>query len=245
MSENTSTQEKKRPFDTYTVTVDRVDNLTPRTKGFKLRFGEGKNMSFRAGQFVQVFIPHENDTKRTSYSISSSPQHTVFFELCVTIIQGGVSTSYIDTLKNGDTLKVMGPMGRFTLPEPPPRDIVFVATGSGIAPFRSMINDLLHKQIPQTIYLLFGNRFEEDIIYRKEWEELAQKHPNFKVLFTLSRGGWNGTRGYVQDCIQTFVPQLTNKDFYICGLVKMIEAVTQKLTSLGVPQTQIHFERYD
>lgn len=245
MSKNTSTQEKKRPFDTYTVTVDRVDNLTPRTKGFILRFGEGKNMSFKAGQFVQVFIPHENSERRTSYSIASPPQFTSSFELCVAIVESGVSTSYLDTLKAGNTIKVMGPLGRFTLPEPPPRDIVFVATGSGIAPFRSMINDLLHKQIPQTIYLLFGNRFEEDIIYRKEWEELAQKHPNFKVLFTLSRGEWSGTRGYVQDCIQNFAPEPAGKDFYICGLVKMIEAVTQKLTSLGVPQTQIHFERYD
>jgi ferredoxin-NADP reductase len=206
-------------------------------------------MHFHAGQFAQIFVPtgDPNKPRRTSYSIASSPYNEKFFELCVTHVEGGVSSTFLHNLKVGDTVKSMGPLGKFTINEPIARDLVFIATGSGIAPFRSMINDLINKKIGKNIYLVFGNRFEEDIIYRKEWESLANANKNFHYLFNLSRpaDSWKGKKGYVQDMLEEFVPNLKEKDFYICGLVKMIEAVTAKLTSLGVPATQVHFERYD
>src|SRR5258708_26647231 len=119
----------------------------------------------------------------------------------------------------------MGPLGKFT--NPGNREPVFIATGSGIAPFRSMIFDLIHKNTPQNIHLVFGNRYEPDIIYRQEWEKLAAEHPNFKYRFTLSRDKeWKGPRGYVQDNIEGFVPKPLEKNYFICGLTNMINAVS-------------------
>jgi ferredoxin-NADP reductase len=162
----------------------------------------------------------------------------------VTLVEGGVSSTFLHKMKVGDRIQAMAPLGAFTMKDES-RDCVFIATGSGIAPFRSMINDRLEKKTSQKLYLVFGNRYEEDIIYRQEWESLAKKHANFKCIFTLSRGQWDGPRGYVQEKIQEFVPDLKEKDFYICGLVNMINAVQEKLISLGVPKERIHFERYD
>lgn len=239
--------EHHRTFETYDATVADVRELTPRVHGIRFQLPAGKAIHFKAGQYIQVFIPTPEKVRRTSYSIASPPQETDHVDLCVTLIKDGVSSPYLHHLRSGNTLQIMGPLGKFTMPEELPRDTVFVATGSGIAPFRSMILDLLARKTPRTIHLVFGNRHEPDIIYRQEWESLAAQHPGFKFLPVVSRpdGLWKGKTGYVQDAVADFVPNLPAKDIYICGLVKMIDAVSQKLASLGVPKEQIHYERYD
>lgn len=235
----------KRTFETYDLTVEEAESVTPRNKHLRFRLQAGHEIHFKAGQFIQMFIPlPDGKTRRTSYSIASSPKNTNFFELCVTLVDGGKSSTFLHSLKKGDKVQGMGPLGTFHFLEDG-RDSVFVATGSGIAPFRSMIHDQLEKGAPISQYLVFGNRFEEDIIYRREWEELAQKNPRFKPLFTLSRAPWAGAKGYVQDKIEGFVPDLAGKNYYICGLKNMIDAVEQKLLALGVPKEQVHFERFD
>ena len=110
-----------------------------------------------------------------------------------------------------------------------------------------MIRDLIARKSPRTIHLVYGNRFVDDIIYRQEWENLIATAPNFKALFTLSKPdeSWKGKQGYVQDAVVDFVPNLQSKDVYICGLVKMIDAVAATLTLAGVPNEQLHYERYD
>lgn len=239
--------DKKRPFDTFLTRVEKVEILSPRNKNIRFQYLEGKKMHFQAGQFVQIFVPQPDKPRRTSYSIASSPTHKGYFELCVTLVDGGVSSTFLHNLKVGDTVQSLGPLGKFTLPQPLPRDVVFIATGSGIAPFRSMINYLLEMGTERRVSLLFGNRFAEDVLYREEWEALVKKNHNFKSFFTLSRGGagWSGSVGYVQDKITEAFPDLSNKDFYICGLVKMIDGVVEKLKSQGVLDENIHFERYD
>lgn len=238
---------KKRSFDTYDTVIDKVVDLTPRNKGIQFVLGNGKKIDFKAGQFVQVFIPlPDGKIRRTSYSIASAPNHREYFELCVTLVDGGTSSTFIHGLKKGDKVQVMGPLGRFTMAEDSKRDAVFICTGSGVAPFRSMIWDQIYKKSNKKLYLIFGNRYDPDIIYQKDWENLAKTSPNFKYLFTLSRPEkWTGEKGYVQEKIEGFVPDLKNKDYFICGLSNMINAVEEKLISLGVPKEQIHFERYD
>lgn len=242
-----TSEQGKRTFGTYLTRVIKTEDLTPRVKGISFQLEEGNSMTFKPGQFVQMYIPHEGKEQRTSYSIASPPFDPQRFDLCVTRVEGGVSSNFLHSMKVGDTIKAMGPLGRFTLPESLERDPVFIATGSGIAPFRSMILEILKKKQDRRIYLVFGNRFEEDIIYRNEWEKLKKDHPEFRSLMTLSRptDSWTGPKGYVQDKITELVPDLSEKDFYICGLVKMINGVSEKLESLGVAKERIHFERYD
>lgn len=244
MTEQTAPVEKKRPFDTYDLIVEEAVELTPRNKGLRFRIQGGKTINFKAGQYAQMFIPHEGKFRRTPYSIASAPTHKDFFELCVTLVDGGVSSTFLHGLKVGDKIQAMAPLGLFTFKDQG-RDSVFIATGSGIAPFRSMINDLLDKKTPLNLYLLNGNRYEPDIIYRKEWEDKEKAYKNFKAYFTLSRADWKGPKGYVQDKVQEAVPEPAKKNYYICGLVNMINGVQEKLLSLGVPKEQIYFERYD
>jgi ferredoxin-NADP reductase len=238
---------RERAFDTYETTVEVAQLVTPRNIHLKFRLPEGKHMKFKSGQFVQMFIPQPDKPRRTSYSIASAPQHTDFFELCVTWVDGGKSSTYLHGLKVGDKITAMGPLGKFTQPDPLPRDVVFIATGSGIAPFRSMILDQLARNTPHKLNLIYGNRHDQDIIYKKDWEQLALENSNFRALFTLSRpsDAWTGAKGYVQEKIEGFIQNPPAHDFYICGLSPMINAVQEKLLALGVPQGQIHFEKFD
>lgn len=245
MTDNAVAADHKRTFETYDLTVESTEQVTPRNKHIRFRLPAGKSLQFKAGQFFQIFVPlPDGKVKRSSYSIASSPAHHDYFELCVTLVDGGKSSTFLHNLKAGDRVQGMGPLGTFHFYEDG-RDSVFVATGSGIAPFRSMIHDKLHKGTKNGLTLVFGNRFAEDIIYRKEWEETAARHPNLKVHFVLSRAEGTGLKGYVQDHLADTVRDLPSKNFYICGLKNMIDAVEQKLLSLGVAKERVHFERYD
>lgn len=240
---------KDRSFNTYETKVEIADHLTPRNVHLRFKLPAGQEIHFKEGQFVQAFIPQPGQDKprRTSYSIASSSLHPDYIELCVTKVEHGPSSTFLHTLKPGDAITLMGPLGKFGMPTPLTRPPVFIATGSGIAPFRSMIHKLIHDKTDKNIVLIYGNRFDEDIIYLKEWEKLAQENPNFKLLLTLSRptDKWKGPKGYVQEHITDVITKPSDHDFFICGLSNMINGVQDKLLSLGVPKEQIHYEKYD
>jgi len=232
---------------TRKTVIEKITILSPRVKNLRFKFSEPEPFHFLAGQYVQVIDPAGPKPIRRSYSIASPPLRSDSFDLCVTHVEGGPVSSFIHQLKEGDSVDTMGPLGKFILPETLPRDTVFIATGTGIAPFRSMLLDQLERKTSHSLYLLFGNRFEEDILYCDEWESLKRLHPNFFNLWTLSRPAvsWSGEKGYVQEKIQSFIPDPALKDFYLCGLNAMIVQVQEKLASLGVPKEQVHYERYD
>jgi ferredoxin-NADP reductase len=239
------TPQRKRAFDTYDLTLVDTREIAPRNKHLRFALPAGKELGFHAGQYAQLFIPHEGGVRRRAYSIASSPWHSDYFELCVTLVDGGISSTYLHNMKVGDKIQGMVPLGHFLIKDES-RDFVFIATGSGVAPFRAMIHDMAHRNLPRDLYLIYGHRYEPDIIYRQEWEDLAKRYSRFHPLFTLSRDtNWKGERGYVQEKIAGFVPNLKEKAYYICGLNNMITAVNDRLLSLGVPKEQIFFERYD
>ena len=127
---------------------------------------------------------------------------------------------------------------------------MFIATGTGIAPFRSMLYWLLadpERHQERGFWLLFGARCEQDIYYHDEFERLADEHSNFHFMPTLSRGApeWTGLRGYVQEHVKEIVGTRADMHAYICGLDKMVKANRELLRSLGWERTSIRYEKYD
>jgi ferredoxin-NADP reductase len=158
-------------------------------------------------------------------------------------------SNYLCGLGQGDVVTFQGPFGDFIL-RPPLRDTVFIATGTGVAPFRSMLHWLLaesDRHQGNQFWLLFGARHQQDIYYREEFEQLGAQHANFHFLPTLSRAeaDWNGLRGYVQQHLGEVVGMRTDMHAYICGLDKMVKANRQLLNSLGWDRTSIRYEKYD
>lgn len=158
-------------------------------------------------------------------------------------------SNYLCSLEAGAKIAFQGPFGDFIL-RPTLRDTVFVATGTGIAPFRSMLHWLLaenDRHQGHQFSLLFGARREQDIYYRDEFEELAARHANFHFLPTLSRAAaeWKGLRGYVQEHLPEIAGTRTDMHAYICGLDKMVKENRELLKSLGWDRTSIRYEKYD
>ena len=152
-------------------------------------------IKFVPGQLVQLlakpYAPSEGgDSIKRNYSIASWPDGSNQFELIITYLKGGQMSEYLfNEAKIGDEFAYNGPMGIFTLPDNlMDRDIYFVSTGSGISPFRSMINYLHQNKIPfKNIKLFFGTRTEDDLVYREELEKIQKELPNFEYIPTLSR----------------------------------------------------------
>ena len=157
-------------------------------------------------------------------------------------------SNFLCDMKEGDEIACQGPFGDFIL-RPPMRDTIFIATGTGIAPFRSMLHWLSTDQSRhqgKQLYLIFGNRTERDIYYHDEFLGLAAEHPNFHYLPTLSRGGPDGkvSRLRAGTCPGNR-PSRTDMHAYICGLDKMVKANRELLKSLGWDRKSILYEKYD
>ena len=235
----------------FTVTIEKVMDMgIQETRNFKLVFPAGTPFDFEAGQFVNVLVPESAQRKavKRPYSIASPPHWKGFLDLCWKRVEGGIATNYLWTLKEGDPVQIQGPLGRFTLKQPLPKTIIFISTGTGIAPFRSMIHVLLDGGADCEIWNIFGNRYEVDILYREEFEKSAMEHKNFRNVFTVSRprsADWKGETQYVQFLLKKHVPDPKDKHVYICGLTNMITEVQKTAHEMGFAKEQVFFEKYD
>ena len=234
------------PVAKYKTSVTEVIHETPTVVLIKLKFEDGVSFTFKSGQYVHIILENNGKLIYKPYSISSSPQEKDFIELCVKKVEGGFVSNYLYNLKAGDSLNIMGPIGIFILKEPLPKEIFFVATGSGISAPYSMICDLLNRGIRVKMSLVFGNRTEDEIIYRKQLEKLEKKNSNFKYYNILSRpvNGWKGPKGHVQDVLNDLVKNKDNSEVYICGVQAMVDDVNKWSLEFGLSKEKIHFEKY-
>jgi ferredoxin-NADP reductase len=238
------------PFQTLTARLIRSVPLSEQTKHLEFETLNIPRFGFVAGQWLSLKANKADGEEITrAYSIASPPADDNRFALCLNRVQDGFMSNFLCDMKEGAEITCQGPFGDFIL-RPPLRDTLFIATGTGIAPFRSMLHWLLadpSRHEGRQLWLLFGSRYEKNIYYHDEFLRLAQAHANFHYLPTLSRGGpeWKGLRGYVQEHVLDIVKGHTDLHAYICGLDKMIKANRELLKSLGCDRKAIRYERYE
>jgi len=238
--------------------VIRIADETYNTRRFWIEVPELEKFDFKAGQFVTLDLPiHEKPNKRwRSYSIASWPDGSNVFELLIVLLEGGAGSTYIfNEIKEGSEFTYRGPQGVFTLPQVIDRDLFFVCTGTGIAPFRSMANYIqLHNIEHQNIYLIFGCRTQRDLLYHDEMKAMENKLENFIYMPTLSREGWDGYKGYVHSLYEEIcnrnkeacedLQEVKPAKFYLCGWKAMIDDAKKKIVELGYDRKAIHQELY-
>lgn len=234
----------------FNTRIEKVINLGVQdTRHFKLTFEPGVHFDFDPGQFVNIIAqpPSSDKPIKRPYSIDSPPYEKGYIDLVWKRVEGGVMTNYLMTLKEGEKLTVQGPLGRFGLKkEPLPKRLAFVATGTGIAPFRSIIKQLFKEGTDRDVWLIFGNRYETDILYDEEWKDLAKEHSNFHYISTVSRPQkWTGEKDYVQKLLPKYLRTSQDTHLYICGLTNMITEVQNAALQMGFPKERIIFEKYD
>lgn len=226
-------------------TVKSFKMLTPTV--FEVGFDTDPSVPFEAGQFISVVVPGagpKGRDLRRAYSIASAPQQRPI-ELCVKLLEDGPGSNYLSKLQPGDRFRGFAPYGDFVYEPKPGRHAFFIATGTGIAPFRSMIlSESIRNQPPASMVCVLGVRTEEELLYVGDFEH----HPGVRWIAAVSqpRGDWNGFKGRVTDFIRGMgddFPWLET-EYYLCGNGSMITDVKAFLTGKGVQKDSIHQEKY-
>jgi CDP-4-dehydro-6-deoxyglucose reductase len=242
--------EKQKPL---TVQAELISKKSLTVDVIEFRFRPEPEFTFQPGQFISIVIPGRGPggrDLRRAYSIASAPElrqgsHSEF-DLCVKLVEGGPGTQYLNGLKIGEKFTGMAPFGDFVYHSKAGRHAVFIATGTGIAPFRSMaLSKGFQNQPPASARLLFGARNEGDLLYTEELQAVLGTQ-NF--IQALSRSGkeWGGFQGRVTDWLRQNAAQIAWKEteFYLCGNGAMIDEVKQILVAQGVEKSSIHQEVY-
>jgi len=239
------------PPPTFRATLSSARMLSPQVRELVFERVDGAPCEFEAGQWLNILVPSATGEIKRSYSIASAPSSSPRFEITLTLVEGGPGSTFLHAIKEGTELTFQGPQGFFTRTRTPNTPSLFIGTGTGITPLRSMIVDALRKGEKNPFVLVYGVRNEGDLLYRDEFAALSKEHPHLRVIQTLSRPdhSWNGKTGYVQEHVRDMWSDLSKTappHAYICGLEKMVSAVRHLLrTEMGVERTQVHTERYD
>ncbi len=239
--------------------IIRIENETSSTKRFWIQVPELETFDFKPGQFVTLDLPiHEQKNKRwRSYSIASWPDGSNVFELVIVLLEGGLGTEYLfHQVDLGSELTLRGPAGVFVLPESIDRDLFFICTGTGVAPFRSMAHFIMEHNVPhQHIYLIFGCRKLGDCLYGPELKQLETEVPSFHYIPTFSReeaGNKLIRTGYVHQVYEEICQEklkerngtMNPAHFYLCGWKNMIDEAKQRIVAMGYDKKDIHQELY-
>ena len=231
--------------------VARVFQETPDVKTFRLMnpLGGVLPFTFLPGQFITLTVVTDGKQVKRTYTIASSPTQRDFVEVTVKHEAGGVVSGYLhDAVKQGDLLDCAGPSGSFVFTGRECKCILLIGGGVGITPLMSVIRYLTDRAWEGDIYLLYGVHAPGDIIFREELEYLARRHPNFRVVVTVSHPegtDWAGPKGRItKEFIAQSVPDLSSRYVHLCGPVPLMEAVKRELAELGVPADRIKTEAF-
>jgi ferredoxin-NADP reductase len=228
--------------------VTEIIQETPNTRRYIIELPSIEKFDFKPGQFVTFDLPiHEKKNKRwRSYSIASCPNGSNWFELVIVLVEDGLGTPFIfNKVKVGDKFTLRGPAGVFTMPEKIDTDFFMICTGTGIAPFRSMVNHIYNTNMEtKKLNLIFGTRTKQDLLYHEELLALDSKMPNFNYLPTLSRETWEGRSGYVHEVYKELCQGNPTAQFLLCGWKNMVDDAKKNLLEMGYDKHQIHLELY-
>lgn len=238
----------------YTVKIKDIIRETEDAISIVLE-NPNNQITYKPGQYITLVMNLEGREVRRSYSFSSSPDQDDYLIVTVKKVEGGKVSAYIvDHLQKGDEVKIMTPSGRFTTDFDPAnkRTLVFFAGGSGITPLASLIKSALIREPESKIFLMYQNRNEGSIIFKKMLDELAGKYPDrLLVTYILSRPSpaWDGKTGRLNvDDIRHFfelnkIP-LNKSAVFICGPKGMMETVEATLHDLGMDRKRIFKESF-
>lgn len=226
-------------MEIFKPTVTNIIALTDDTIQLDVHWPK-KDLQFIPGQFFQ-FLVAENTYR--SYSIASLPAELPTVTFCIKLETGGLGSAFVRGLHIGDAVPMRGPLGKFTVNDDD-GPATFVATGVGVAPFCSMIPDLLNRQANDTVTLIFGVRNQKDVFYHDRFSLLAAEHKNFSFIPLLSQPseGWGGGVGRVTYFLETEYQRFANSTYYLCGSAEMVKDTRALLLEKGHEMKKIKLE---
>ncbi len=217
---------------------------------------QGEEINFQAGKYVQLVVPPHNKVKgytQRAYSMASRPEDKNLVQLLIRLVPGGIATTWVHTsLNEGDEVELVGPFGDFFRSETD-ATMICIAGGSGMAPFKSILYDMLDKgETDREVWYFFGARTSKDMFYLEDMRELEKKWPNFHFVAALSEpeegSSWDGETGLITDVLDTFLktkidPEKT-REGYLCGSPGMIDACNNVLSKNKIAPDKIYYDKF-
>jgi CDP-4-dehydro-6-deoxyglucose reductase, E3 len=224
--------------------VDSLDRITEDVAVLRVKLPADERLMFLPGQYVDILMA---DGQKRSYSMANPPHDDGYLEFHIRHVPGGAFTSHVFSgMKVKDILRFEGPHGNFFLREESDRPILMLATGTGFAPVKSMLEHAFHIGLTRPIHFYWGGRHGTDLYMLSllnEW----QNQPNFRFVPVLSRPDpdWAGRTGHVQDVALADFPDLEGFQVYACGAPSMVEAAHRALTGKpGLPADEFYSDAF-
>ena len=221
---------------TIDAKIYKLSRVASDVTALQLRFPAGKRIRFKAGQYLQVLL---EDGSRRSYSMANPPHQNDGVQLHIRHLPGGRFSGYLEsTAAAGDIVRLEMPFGDFYLRENAGKPLVFVASGTGFAPIKSILEDMFKRGAPQRpVSLYWGARRKADLYQTELPEKWARQYPDFRFIPVLSEEVDGTSRtGFVHRAVVEDFPSLEGHEVYACGVPAMITAARRDFVSLcGLP----------
>lgn len=220
---------------------------TPDVAILRLTLPATERFQFLAGQYLEFLLA---SGKRRAYSMANPPEEDRFVELHVRKMAGGTFTDHVfNRLKERDILRFEGPLGTFFLDEGSDRPLVLVASGTGFAPIKSIVEHMLAAGIRRETVLYWGARNRGELYLPELPQRWQDENDRFTFIPVLSEpadaDGWTGRQGFVHQAVMADFPDLSGYDVYACGAPVMVEAALRDFTATcGLPRDQFHSDAF-
>jgi len=238
---------KDIPVKTLPCRVQKLERPADDVIVLYLKLPANERLQFLAGQYLEFLL---KDGSRRSFSMANAPHDDEFLQLHVRHVPGGQFTDHVFTrMKERDILRFEGPQGTFFLREDSEKPIVFVASGTGFAPIKSILEHAFHKGIARPMTLYWGGRRPKDLYLNELPSRWAGEHPNFKYVPVVSDAlpddGWTGRTGFVHRAVMEDFPDLSGYQVYACGVPVMVEAAQRDFIGLcRLPEDEFYADSF-
>ena len=234
----------------FSATCIDILDLTYDIKQFRFKLDTPAEMSFVAGQYIQLVCPkyeRSDEEVQRAYSIASNPAEKGQIELIIRLVPEGICTTWcFNHLKIGDPVKLNGPFGKFRLSN---TDVpmILIAGGSGMAPIKSILHLMKNINSQRQAFYFFGARTPRDVFLVDSLQQFEQDLPNFEFIPVVGDPAgtqWNGEVGLVTEVVQRRFESLPEAEGYLCGSPGMINASIKALTQLGIQEEKIYYDSF-
>jgi Na+-transporting NADH:ubiquinone oxidoreductase subunit F len=235
----------------YESVCTQIEELTYDTRLFRFELKEPVEIEFVPGQYIQLLCPRykkSGEEVYRAYSIASDPLQRNVVDLIIRRVPNGICTTYcFDYLKTGDSVKITGPYGEFRLSDTDSA-MIFIAGGSGMAPFVSILHQMKNAGLSRKAVYFFGGNQVRDLFMLEKMKEFEGELGDFKFVPVVARPdeeeSWKGQTGLVTEAVKRSISDLSGYEGYLCGSPGMIDASIKVLSELGMDEEKIYYDKF-
>jgi CDP-4-dehydro-6-deoxyglucose reductase len=227
--------------------VAKLDKVSDDVMIIALQLPANERLQYRAGQYIEFLL---RDNKRRSYSMANAPHLDEQITIHVRHMPGGLFTDQVfGTLKERDILRFEGPLGTFFLREDSDKPMVLLASGTGFAPIKALVEQMIHLESKRPMTLYWGGRRPADLYMNALCEEWARTLPNFKYVPVISNAQpddqWTGRDGFVHKAVMQDLPDLSGYQVYACGAPIVVDSAHKEFVAqCGLPDEEFYADSF-